>query len=631
MYTENSTIGLLLSNPLGDDIVTTISEQAGIHRNLIYNPIVKAITLKQLKWLSRGVIDDTFVEMLCRKLNEYQGVWAPVSDRPVKKTWWKEAVAYQIYPRSFKDSNGDGIGDIQGIISKLDYLQALGINLIWLSPIYDSPNDDNGYDIRDYYKIMEEFGTIDDFQRLLDEAHSRSIRLIMDLVVNHTSDEHPWFQEAKTSKDNPYRDYYLWKEGKEGELPNNWTSFFSGDTWNWYEETQSYGLHLFSKKQMDLNWDHEPMRQSIYEMIRYWLDMGIDGFRLDVINYISKDAALPRGSELVGQIMGYFGAEHYFFGPHLHEYLREMRRETFDKYDVVTIGETPGIGLNLSELLTHEDRGELDMVFNFEHLDQIGKSRQDDYVFDLNHLKQVFIKWQTKYNHRCWNSLYYDNHDNPRMLSKVDQTGKYRKPLGKLLAMLQLTLKGTPFIYQGQELGLTNGLFHSIRDFHDVESLNLYEELKAKGQDEATIMTTLMASTRDHARLVIPWNDGPGKGFTLGEPWISADYMDPSVTCASELADEDSIFHFYRKLIAMRHSNRDLVYGSFEVVHRHRRDYFGYYRHGEERTFFIHMNLSNQAIPAYEKTWQYKLLLGNYPNESNILRPYECRLYVIGE
>lgn len=629
MYTENTTIGTMLKNPLGSDVITTVYEQIGLPKAFIHNPLTKSVSLKQLKILSKGAVDDAFIEMLCKKMKDYEGMWMAKHSNEIKKHWWKEAIAYQIYPRSFKDSNGDGIGDLQGIISKLDYLEDLGVNLLWLSPVYDSPNDDNGYDIRNYYKIMAEFGTMEDFDQLLEEAHKRGIRLIMDLVVNHTSDEHEWFKEALKGEDNPYRDYYIWQKGEEGTYPNNWTSFFSGPAWNWYEGTSSYGLHLFSKKQMDLNWDHQPLRDRLYKMIRYWLDKGIDGFRLDVINYISKEKDLPQGSELVGQVMGYHGAEHFFYGPRLHDYLQEMRRETFGNYDAVTIGETPGVGLNLSELLTHEDRQELDMVFNFEHLDQLGKSRQDDYVFDLNHLKNVFIKWQTDYSDKCWNSLFYDNHDNPRMLSKVDPKGTYRNELGKLLGLLQMTLKGTPFIYQGQELGLVNGIFESIEDYRDVESINLYDDLKAKGHEEEKILQTLHASTRDHARIVMPWDKSPGKGFSTSQPWIGAEIGDGSLNCADEMADPDSIYHFYKTLIDLRKTYKDLVYGTFEVVYRHQKDYLAYYRHGKEKTYFVDMNLSDKAIKPKEKTYLYKLVLGNYPTESNLLRPYECRLYEV--
>lgn len=629
MFTENSTIDDILKNPLGEDIITTVIGQLGIPRLSVHNPITTRLTLKQLKFLSRGALDDDFIAMLCHKMAECHDLKIPPARSPVERTWWKEAVAYQIYPRSFMDSNGDGVGDLQGIISRLDYLKDLGITLLWLSPIYDSPNDDNGYDIRDYRKIMAEFGTMDDFQQLLDQAHEKGIRLIMDLVVNHTSDEHAWFQSAKESEESPYREYYMWEKGTKEAYPNNWTSFFSGSAWNYYDQTQTYGLHLFSKKQMDLNWSYEPMRQAIYEMIRFWLDKGIDGFRLDVINFISKEKGLPQGTNLVGDIMGQYGAEHYFFGPHLHDYLSEMRRETFSHYDVVTIGETPGIGLNLSELLTHKDRKELDMVFNFEHLDQLGKSNNQEEGLDLNHVKNVFIRWQTDYNRHCWNSVFYDNHDNPRMLSKIDPKGIYRQELGKLLGLLQMTLKGTPFIYQGQELGLVNGLFDSIDDYRDVESINLYKSLIAEGKSEEEILATLKTSTRDHARIVMPWSDGPGRGFTTGQPWIAASIEDDSINCEAELADPRSIYHFYKKMIGIRQAIPDLVYGEFEVVYEHKKDYFGYYRHGDERTFFIDMNLSDKTIRAYEPTHQYEFLLGNYPTTSVLLRPYECRLFEV--
>lgn len=649
MFTLESTVGDLLNHPIGNDVITMIREQINLPKIVIENMLVKSVKLRMLIKLSQGMVDETFLMMLCDLLNQPVGdlngpvEWldndermsaSEIEDQDGFKKWWKEAVTYQIYPRSFKDGNHDGIGDLKGIIEKLDYLKDLGIDLIWLSPVYDSPNDDNGYDIRDYYQIMKEFGTMEDFDNLLEGVHSRGMRLIMDLVINHTSDEHEWFKQSKASKDSPYRDYYIWKDRQsdKDELPNNWISFFSGPTWNYYEETDSYGLHIFSQKQMDLNWEHEPMRQDVYKMIRYWLDKGIDGFRLDVINFISKVDGLPNGSQLVGDLMGHRGIEQYFYGPKLHHYLHEMHMETFANYDVVTVGETPGVGLRMSELLTHRHRRELDMVFNFDHLDMAGKTRQDDYVYDLNYYKQVLVKWQSELSEGSWNSLFTNNHDNPRMISKIDPEGRYRKPLGKLLATILLTLKGTPFIYQGQEFGLPNGVFHSIDDFEDVESINLYNEMIEQGSTLEETIKVLVNSTRDHSRLPMPWDDSPYHGFSTCEPWIKAQIADSSINSQSEAQDESSVLNYYKQLISLRKSTEVFVYGDVEFYKLKEKNYFAYYRkltteEGVE-TYFVEMNLSKIHRPSLADK-QAELLMCNYKKTFKMLHPYECRIYKI--
>lgn len=639
MFNLESSIGDVLKHPVGNEIITIITEQMKIPYFTISNPLIKRLKIKNITALSKGNVNTEFLEVFCNLLNqETEHPDATVLHERDKRhrikhqiakqrnhitpKWWKEVVAYQIYPRSFKDSNGDGIGDLGGIIEKLDYLKDLGINLLWISPVYDSPNDDNGYDIRDYYKIMDEFGTMNDFDQLLEEAHKRGIRLIMDLVINHTSDEHVWFQEAKKSEDNPYRNYYFWRKGKE--VPNNWESFFSGSAWNYYENTDSHALHLFSKKQMDLNWEHKPMRDDIYKMIRYWLDKGIDGFRLDVISFISKPESLPSGSPFIGELVNAKGSEHYFFGPNLHNYLSELRRETFDHYDVVTIGETPGIGLHMSELLSREDRGELDMVFNFHHMENPGKSRFDNYLYNLNHLKKVYMHWQSKYSTLCWNSLFYENHDTPRMLSKIDPTGKYREPLAKLLAMIQLTLRGTPFLYQGQELGLLNGDFDSIDAFRDVESINLYREFIDNNIPEKEALRRIRQCSRDNGRITMPWSNDSYHGFSTTRPWIEATSQGPEITCESEITDPNSVYHFYKQLIHIRKDNPTLIYGKIKFVHGHK-NLFAYYRR-KKNQYYIEANLSNTKIKSLGKD-PSKLILSNYDNKSNLLYPYECRLY----
>jgi oligo-1,6-glucosidase len=628
MIDSNCRVKDVLENPIGKDIVSILIEQVGFDKRLVYNPVVKRLKLKYIARLSKGLLDDEFMNMICALLNLYDGKAIETSENSLTHHWWKEAIVYQIYPRSFYDANDDGIGDLQGIIKKLDYLKALGIDLIWLSPIYDSPNDDNGYDIRDYQKIMAEFGTMADFDALLEAVHLRGMRLIMDLVINHTSDEHQWYQEALKSKESPYRDYYIWRKSEEvGKAPNNWTSFFSGSAWNYDENNDEWGLHTFSKKQMDLNWRHKPLREELYRMINWWLEKGIDGFRLDVINYISKPEKLGNGNTILGDMLGVVGAENYFFGPHLHEYLKEMYENTFANYDVVTVGETPGIGMNMSQYFTHASRGELNLVFNFEHLTLKGRNKFDIVPYDLNYYKEVMLKWQTQYNPQCWNSLFIENHDSQRMITKVDTNPEYRRRIGKLLAMSQLTLKGTPFIFQGQELGMINADFESIDDFRDVESINLYHEKTQKGVEEEAVLKELKWGSRDNSRIPMPWDDSPNGGFSTATPWIIEKTNYKTINVQTAMSDELSTYHFYKQLIKFRHQYKTLVYGEFVPVKPKRKNVFCYYRKDDQGCFYIEINLVNHEEKQVIKTNQYTLLLANYQGAQPRLRPYECRLY----
>lgn len=429
MLTRDSRIGEIYATPIGHDIIHTLLLQTGLPEKAVANPVVRRLSLRALQKLAPGRLDDSLVDSLLGLLN-HETQTPPAPTGGITRKWWKEAVAYQIYPRSFADSNGDGVGDLRGIREKLPYLKELGVNLLWLSPVYDSPNDDNGYDIRDYRKIMAEFGTMEDFDALLAEAHANGMKLIMDLVVNHTSDEHPWFQSSLHDPDGPCRDYYIWHKGRDGKEPNNWVSFFSGPAWNYYPERDEWALHLFSKKQMDLNWDNPALRREVYDMIDWWLAKGVDGFRMDVINLISKDG-LADGSEALAGAIGLRGIEHYFYGPRLHEYLAEMRRESFGRYDAVTVGETAGLGMQMSKMLTAESRAELDMVFNFDALENPGKTRFDDYRYDLRYLKKYLLDWQQNYGDNCWMSLFFENHDNPRMVSKVNPDPGCARAAGK--------------------------------------------------------------------------------------------------------------------------------------------------------------------------------------------------------
>jgi oligo-1,6-glucosidase len=622
---DHSKLKEIYQSPIGHDIIYKLLLQLNKKESLITNPIVGNLKLKTIARLAKKSLGENFFDTLLELLNSEEDTPSK-SSQEVERTWWKQTVFYQIYPRSFQDSNGDGVGDLPGIIKRLDYLKELGIDAIWLSPIYDSPNDDNGYDIRDYYSIMKEFGTMEDFDRLLFELHQREMRLIMDLVVNHTSDEHPWFQAAVHDVNSEYRDYYFFQKSKDSNPPNNWNSFFSGSAWNYYEESKEWGLHLFSKKQMDLNWENEVVRKEIQSMIRWWLGKGVDGFRLDVINYISKKSGLPKGDETIGSLMGYYGIEHYFYGPKLHQYLKELRKEAFAPFDAFTVGETPGVGMEMSKLLTAKERQELDMVFSFDHLETPGHVRFEDYSYDLNYLKEYMSDWMEHYGDNCWMSLFYENHDNPRMISKINQDPIYREVVAKLLAMLQLTLKGTPFIFQGQEIGSINQKFTSITDMRDVESINLYQELLPSLGEKAALSKVLSGS-RDHARTPMQWNASMNAGFTEGTPWICSDDDYKEWNVEKQQTKEDSVLHFYRQLIKLRKKEQALIYGDFEMVNRMKKNLFTYYRRLEGKGFYVECNLSSKPLRRSNSVHGYELLLSNYNKNSEILRSYEANLY----
>ncbi len=618
----------IYANPIGRDIINKLLLQLNKSRRLVTNPLIGNLRIRTLASLTKGKIDKDFFATILDLLNSERDVPKNINGNSDRK-WWKEAVIYQIYPRSFQDSDGDGIGDLKGICSRLDYLKELGIDAIWLSPVYDSPNDDNGYDIRDYYAIMKEFGTMEDFDYLLEEVHKRDMKLIMDLVINHTSDEHEWFKKALEGSEK-YKEYYHFADNKDGNPPNNWTSFFSGPAWNYYDNLDAWALHLFSKKQMDLNWENPDVRRDVIAMIKWWLDKGVDGFRLDVINYISKKEGLPDGHKLIGQLMGYYGVEHYFYGPKLHEYIKEIKKEAFEPYDAFTVGETPGIGMEMSKLLTAAYRKELDMIFSFDHLETPGHYKFDDYLYDLNYYKEYMIDWmENYYKDNCWMSLFFENHDNPRMISKVNPDPAYRKALGKLLAMMQLTLKGTPFIYQGQEIGAVNRDFKSIEDLRDVESINLYNELKASVGEDAAFKKVLCGS-RDHARTPMQWNASDNAGFTTGIPWIGicGDYK--NINVEAELNDEDSILNFYRKLIRLRKDNEAFVYGGIKILDKKRKNVFTYIRSNKDSIFLIECNLCQHPVKRSKNKFPGKeLILSNYKDTSDMLRPYEANLYKI--
>lgn len=614
------------AHPLGRDVIQKILLQLGRSPRWIDNPLVGALRLGTLQRRLSRRVGEGFFPALLDLLNQHRDIPASGTG-DARQEWWKDAVFYQVYPRSFMDGDGDGVGDLAGILSRLDYLEDLGVDAVWLSPIYDSPNDDNGYDIRDYRAIMAEFGTMDDLERLIGELHRRGMKLIMDLVINHTSDEHRWFQQALADPDSPYRDYYFFRPGEPDAPPNNWTSFFSGPAWRWFPERSEWAMHLFSSKQMDLDWSHEPMRAEIVEMVRWWLEKGVDGFRLDVINYISKPAGLPDGDPTVGALMEYTGVEHYFAGPRLHEHLRQLRTEAFEPYEAVSIGETPGVGAQLGKLLTAPDRGELDMIFSFDHLDAPGRTRFDDYRYDLTYLRDHWTSWQRDYGASCWPSLFYENHDNPRMISKVDPRPQFRAPVGKLLAVVQLTLRGTPFLYQGQELGLVDHAFSSIAQLRDVESLNRYAALRAQGRSDAAAFAEVLAGSRDHARVPMPWTAGEYGGFTTGTPWLVGDGDHEDWNAQAQAADAASVLSAYRTLIALRRAHPALSRGEITFAPRRRGLWSYERRRGDERLGII-VNLG-----ARTRRWRApagaNLLYASGAGEPKRLGPYEARIYTL--
>ncbi|RCW77174.1 glycoside hydrolase family 13 protein [Saliterribacillus persicus] len=554
------------------------------------------------------------------------------------REWWKESVVYQIYPRSFRDSNGDGIGDINGIIEKLDYLKYLGIDVIWLSPVYDSPNDDNGYDISNYQAIMDEFGTMEEWETLLAEMHKRDLKLIMDLVVNHTSDEHEWFVEASKSKENKCRNYYFFRPGKNNLEPNNWESVFGGSAWRYQAETDEYFLHLFSKKQPDLNWENPKLRKEIYKMMSWWLDKGIDGFRMDVINFISKDSRLPDGESKKGSSYA-SGAKYFMNGPKIHDYLQEMHQEVLKNYDIMTVGEMPGATPEEGVLYTDQERKELDMVFHFEHMDidagEDGKWDLKD--FSLIELKEILNKWQVALEEKGWNSLYWNNHDQPRVVSRFGDDGEYREKSAKMLATTLHFMKGTPYIYQGEEIGMTNVAFDSIKDYRDIETLNMYNEKKADGWSEDKLMQAIHTKSRDNARTPMQWNESSQAGFTTGDPWISVNSNYKKINAEAAIEDENSIFHYYRKLITLRKTHDIVVDGKFNMLEKDNDALFVYTRELNNQQMLVISNFTSSkqhySLPA--KSFEIvnsELLISNTELDVNnekeiVLSPYETRVY----
>lgn len=551
----------------------------------------------------------------------------------MERKWWKESVVYQIYPRSFMDSNGDGIGDIKGITSKLDYLKELGIDVIWLSPVYQSPNDDNGYDISDYQAIMQEFGNMEDFDEMLAAAHERGIKIMMDLVVNHTSDEHRWFVESRKSKDNPYRDYYIWRDAKDGREPNNWGSCFGGSAWQYDETTDMYFLHLFSKKQPDLNWDNKVVRREVFDMMTWWLEKGVDGFRMDVISMISKVPGLPDGPKDKDALYGDFGPS-VINGPHVHDYLKEMRKEVLSKFDTITVGETSGVTVEEAVKYAADDESELNMVFQFEQNDLDGgeHGKWNLNKIYLPDLKAVLNRWQTYLEGKAWNSLYWSNHDQPRIISRLgNDTEAYRELSAKMLATCLHMMKGTPYIYQGEELGMTNVPFASMDEFRDIESINAYREYTENGIiAPEDMMKYLNYKSRDNARTPMQWSDEKNGGFTKGTPWIKINPNYTTINAREQMEREDSVFHYYQKLISLRKKEPVIVYGTFALLMPEDEDIFMYTRTYEQEKLLVICNFSQKEreLEIPEEWERGTILLGNYKDAAvgrkMCLRDYEA-------
>lgn len=629
--TPNTKFKDAASNPMAKDMIEKLMMTFRLPASLVDKGLLGHMKFKNLTALTCGLLDKKTVQSICDMLNLETG--EVITDKGIlTKKWWKEAVVYQVYPRSFYDSNGDGIGDLRGITEKLDYLRDLGVSAIWCSPFYDSPNDDNGYDIRDYKKIMAEFGTMEDFDTLLKEIHKRDMKLIIDLVVNHTSDEHEWFREALKSKDNPYHDYYIWRDATDKGItpPNNWNSLFKGSAWNYYEHLDQWAMHLWTKKQMDLNWENEKMRQDVYDMMNWWLDKGIDGFRMDVINFISKVHDLPDANAFLGLLTGYKGAEYYFYGPRLHEYLREMREKTFGNYDVYTVGECGGAGIEMDKMLTADYRKELDTVFNFDFLINQGHTNYEIFDYDLYKVMQEFERFQTGYTNHCWPAVFFENHDNPRIVTKVDKTDAYREDISKICALIQMTLRGVPYIYQGQELSMGNVDFKSIEEIDDVQAVNTYKELVRKGVSKEKAFLQAKTGTRDNSRSPFHWSDTENAGFTTGKPWlkVSSDYR--RFNAQDESEREDSVLNFYKKAIALRKETPALVYGEFIRAEGINAPVFCYYREYNDELYYVELNLGKKVQERPIDMNNAKLLLSTKGTPSaNQLKPFEGNIYKI--
>ena len=563
--------------------------------------------------------------MLISCSNNHPAAASAVDTSGAERKWWKEAVVYQIYPRSFKDDNGDGIGDLKGIISKLDYIKSLGVNVIWLNPIYSSPNDDNGYDISDYRNIMKDFGTMADFDTLLSEMHRRNIRLVMDLVVNHTSDEHPWFQQSRSSRNSPYRDYYHWWNAERGKPTPRWSFFdVNSDSWKYDSLTKAYYLHYFSRKQPDLNWENPTVRREVYDIMKFWLDKGIDGFRMDAFQFVAKDTtwpAFPPGYEK--HINRYYG-----MGPHLHDYLQEMNREVISKYDIMTVAEGAGSTLEDAHALVDPDRHELSMAYHFDGID-LGHGSPD---YSLPDFKSVYSKWDSAFAEKGWLSIFLANHDQPRMVSHWgNDSPAFRAVSSKMLTTFIMTMRGTPYYYNGDEIGMRNIRFDKIGDYRDIATINKYKEVKNKGGDLTAFLQEQQQTSRDNSRTPFQWDSTANAGFTLGTPWIKVNPDYASVNAAAQENDPQSILNYFRRAVQLRKDNLVLIYGKYTLLDKDNPDVYAYTREGYGKKMLILLNFRDHPATATTgiDLTPAKLLLNNYPDAppSDTLRSYEARVY----
>ena len=548
--------------------------------------------------------------------------------------WWKKSVVYQIYPKSFNDTTGSGTGDIEGVIEKLDYLKELGVDVLWLTPIYDSPQKDNGYDIRDYYSIFHEYGTMEDVDRLLDEAHKRELKVIFDIVVNHTSTEHQWFVESKKSKDNPYRDFYIWKDPKDGKEPTNWESKFGGNAWQYDDATDQYYLHLFDVTQADLNWENEAVRDHVYEMMNYWVDKGVDGFRLDVINLISKNQDFPEDDS--------DGRKFYTDGPKIHDYLQDMHQQVFKGKNLITVGEMSSTSIDNCVKYTHPDRDELSMTFSFHHLkvDYPNGEKWTKAPFDLDALKTILTDWQVgMHEGGGWNALFWCNHDQPRVVSRFGSEGKYHTRSAKMLATTLHMMQGTPYIFQGEEFGMTNPNFETIDDYRDVESLNTYRIMTERGVSKEEVLDILKQKSRDNARTPMQWNSSAHAGFTNGTPWIDVARNYEDINAENALKDQDSIFYYYQRLIQLRKSEPIITDGKYRLILASDSDIFAYVRETDNEQLVVLNNFYDKEV-TYDLTNEgifakvADVLISNMDDqqgsaETGVLRPYESVVYHI--
>jgi trehalose-6-phosphate hydrolase len=558
----------------------------------------------------------------------------------LKHPWWKKSVVYQIYPKSFNDTTGNGVGDLRGIIEKMDYLKELGVDVLWLTPIYKSPQRDNGYDISDYYSIYEEYGTMEDFDRMLEEAHKREMKIIMDIVVNHTSTEHEWFHQSMSSKVNPYRNFYFWRDGEDGKPPTNWASKFGGSAWEYDETTGQYYLHLFDVTQADLNWENEEVRKAVYEMMNFWLEKGVDGFRLDVINLISKDQDFPNDD---GSVPPGDGRKFYTDGPRVHEFFREMNEAVFSKYDIMTVGEMSSTTIENCIKYTNPERNELNMTFNFHHLkvDYPNGEKWTKAEFDFLALKRILSTWQVEMNKGSgWNALFWCNHDQPRVVSRFGDDGKYHKESAKMLATTIHLMQGTPYIYQGEEFGMTDPKFEKIDDYRDVESLNIFKIKKQEGMAEEEIIEILKQKSRDNSRTPVQWNSNEHAGFTTGTPWINVAQNYKEVNAETALADKDSIFYHYQKLISLRKKYDIVIDGDYQLLLEDDDSIFAYLRSsGNEKLLVVNNFYGKEAmfkVPDSVELEGYicEKLLSNYedsPEECReiLLRPFESIVFYL--